>query len=130
MINLLPTAVDILAESATGITSGISQNVPIIGNVGLCVDSLYTTGKAGMNFYCSPSPVAKVFFGASCACGILGASASGVALVTRFAGIPLAGWIGSFGARSLNGLGKYTLHMGNVTSGNITNITEIAELMR
>ena len=130
MVNLLPTALDVFAESGTVLTSGVSRNVPLIGNVGLCIDSLHTTGKAGMNFYCSPSPVAKVFFGASCAFGVLGASASGAALVTSFAGIPLAGWIGSFGARGLNSLGKYTLHMGNVTSGKITNITEIAELMR
>jgi hypothetical protein len=129
MVSLSPTAVAILAESGLVITSGVSRNVPIIGNVGLCVDSLYTTGRAGINFYCSPSHVAKVFFGASCAFGVLGATASGEALVTSFVGIPLAGWIESFGARGLTGLGKYTLHMGNVTSGKITNITEIAELM-
>lgn len=129
MINLLPTAADILAESATGITTGITQNVPIIGNAAICADSICTTGRAGINFYCSPNPVAKVFFGASCMCGVFGAASSGTALVTSFAGIPVAGWVGSFGARAFNRLGKYTLHMGNVTSGNITNATEISELM-
>jgi hypothetical protein len=51
----------------------------------------------------------------------MGATASGTALVTRFTGIPVAGWLGSFGARAFNHLGKYTLHMGNATG--------IAELM-
>ena len=37
--------------------------------------------------------------------------------------------VGSFGARAFNRLRKYTLNMGNVTSGNLTNITEIGELM-
>lgn len=131
-----PSAVDILAESATtfvesasGITSGISTNVPIIGNVAICTDSLCTTGRAGINFYCSPNPVARTFFGASCLCGIVGATCSGTALLTSFTGIPVAGWIGSFGARGFNRLGKYTLHMGNVTSGNITNATAISDLM-
>ena len=129
MINLAPSAVDALAESATQVSSGITKNVPVIGNAALCADSLCTAGRAGINFYCSPNPVAKVFFGASCLCGTIGAASSGTALVTSFAGIPVAGWIGSFGARGFNRLGKYTLHMGNVTAGKITNATEISELM-
>ena len=129
MVNLLPTAADALVESTTGITTGIAKNVPIIGNTAICADSVCTTGRAGINFYCSPNPVAKVFFGASCVCGVLGAASSGTALVTSFVGIPVGGWVGSFGARAFNRLGKYTLHMGNVTSGNVTNITEIGELM-
>ena len=129
MINLAPSAVDALAESATEITSGISKNVPIVGNAAICADSLCTTGRAGINFYCSPNPIAKVFFGASCVCGVVGAASSATALVTSVAGIPVAGWLGSFGARGFNRLGKYSLHMGNVTSGNLTNATDIAELM-
>jgi hypothetical protein len=122
---LAPTAVDYFAESASILTDG----VPVLGNAAICVDSLCTTGRAGINFYCSPNPVAKVFFGASCMCGVMGAASSGTALVTSFAGIPITGWLGSLGARGFNRLGKYTLHMGNVTSGNITNATDIAELM-
>ena len=129
MVDLAPSAVDVFAESATEITSGISKNVPIVGNATICAEILCTTGRAGINFYCSPSPIAKVFFGASSACGLVGATSSGVALVTSFAGIPMTGWLGSFGARGFNRLGKYALHMGNVTSGNITNATEIADLM-
>lgn len=129
MVNLAPSAVDAFAESATEITSGISKNVPIVGNAAICADSLCTTGRAGINFYCSPNPLAKVFFGASCACGLVGATSSGAALVTSFAGIPMAGWLGSFGARGFNRLGKYALHMGNVTSGNLTNATAISDLM-
>ena len=134
MVNVLPTAADALAESATGITTGITENVPIISNAAICADSVCTTGRAGINFYCSPNPVSKVFFGASCVCGVLGAASSGTALAISFAGVPFAGvpiaaWVGSFGARAFNRLGKYTLHMGDVTSGNVTNITEIGDLM-
>lgn len=124
-MGLAPTAMDHFAESASTITDG----VPVFGNAAICVDSLCTTGRAGINFYCSPNPVSKVFFGASCLCGVMGAASSGIALGTSFAGIPMTGWIGSLGARGFNRLGKYTLHMGNVTSGNITNATDIAELM-
>ena len=129
MINLAPPAFDTLTESATEITSGISKNVLIVGNAEICSDSLCTTGRAGVNFYCSPNPLPRIFFGASCLYGVLGAASSGTALVTSFVGIPLTGWIGSFGARGFNRLGKYTLRMGNVTNGNITNATDIAELM-
>lgn len=124
-MGLAPTAMDHLAESASSLTDG----VPVLGNAAVCVDSLCTTGRAGINFYCSPNPVSKVLFGASCLCGVMGAASSGTALVTSFAGIPVAGWLGSLGARGFNRLGRYTLHMGNVTSGNITNATEIADLM-
>ena len=125
MIDLAPTPATVLMESATRIT----DNVPVAGNAAICVDSLCTTGRAGLNFYCSPNPVSKVFFGASCLCGVMGAASSGTALVSSFAGIPITGWLGSFGARGFNRLGRYTLHMGNVTNGNITNATDIAELM-
>jgi hypothetical protein len=131
-LNLAPAAFDLFADSATTFTNSatrITSSVPTLGNAALCVDSLCTSGRAGINFYCSPNPVAKVFFGASCCCGVIGAASSGAALATSFAGIPVAGWLGSFGARAFNRLGKYTLHMGNVTNGNITNATSIAELM-
>lgn len=124
-MGLAPTAMDEFAKSARTITDG----VPVLGNAAICVDSLCTTGRAGINFYCSPNPVSKVFFGASCLCGVMGAASSGAALVTSFAGIPVTGCLGSLGARGFNRLGKYTLHMGNVTSGNITNATAIGELM-
>ena len=124
-MGLAPTAMDHFAESASSLTDG----VPVLGNSAVCVDSLCTTGRAGINFYCSPNPLSKVFFGASCVCGVMGAASSGTALVTSFAGIPMAGWLGAFGARGFNRLGKYTLHMGNVTSGNITNATAISDLM-
>lgn len=129
MINLLPTATDALAESATELTNGLSHNIPIIGNAALCTDSLCTTGRAGLNFYCSPNPVSKVFFATSCVCGLIGAGSSGIALLSPVTGIPVLGWVGTFGARGFNRLGKYSLYMGNVTNGNITNATEIANLM-
>ena len=124
-MGLAPTAMDHFAESASTIKDG----VPVFGNAAICVDTLCTTGRAGINFYCSPNPVSKVFFGASCLCGVMGAASSGTALVTSFAGIPMTGWLGSFGARGFTRLGKYTLHMENVTSENITNATAIGDLM-
>ena len=123
-MGLAYTVVDHFAESASTLT----DRVLVLGNAAICVDSLCTTGRAGINFYCSTNSVAKVFF-ASCMCGVMGAASSGTALVTSFTGIPVAGWLGSLGARGFNRLGKYTLHMGNVTSGNVTNATDIAELM-
>ena len=116
IVNLAPSVFDAFAESATEITSGISKNIPIVGNAAICTDSLCTTDCAGINFYCSSNPVAKVFFGTSCVCGIISAASAGTSLVTSFAGIPAAGGIGSFGARGFNCLGKYTLHMGNITA--------------
>jgi hypothetical protein len=129
MIDLVPSAFDAFAEAGTEVTLGLSKNVPVIGNAALCADSICTAGRASLNFYCSPNAVSKVFFGASCLCGTIGAVSSGAALVTSFAGIPAAGWLGSFGARSFNRLGKYTLHLGNVTTGNVTNVTEISDLL-
>lgn len=125
MENLAPAAMDHFADSASTITDG----VPVLGNAAICVDSVCTTGRAGINFYCSPNPVSKAFFGASCLCGVMGAVSSGIALGTSFAGVPVTGWLGSLGARGFNRLGRYTLHMGNVTSGNITNTTIISDLM-
>jgi len=129
VVNLLSTTADDLAKLATGLTDGIGQNVPIIGNAALCADSLCTTGRAGINFYCSPNPVSKVFFATSCVCGLIGAGSSGVALLSPVTGIPVLGWFGTLGARGFNRLGKYSLYMVNVTSGDVTNTTEIADLM-
>ena len=68
MINLAPTAIDALAKSATYLTDGLSKNIPVVGNVAIC-----TTGRAGMNLYLCPNPITKVFFGASCVFGTVGA---------------------------------------------------------
>lgn len=87
MIDLALTAFDNLMESTIEITSGISTNAYVIGNAALCADSIYTTSRAGINFYCSPNPISKVFFSPSCTCRIVGATPSGTALVTSFAGI-------------------------------------------
>ena len=50
MTNLASTNVDALAESATELTSGISKNVPIVGNAAICADSLCITGRAFLLF--------------------------------------------------------------------------------
>lgn len=109
--------------------SGITESIPAFGNTAICIDSLFTTGRAGMNFYTSPNPLSKVFFGASCLCGVIGATSSGLAVVTSFVGIPMGAWLGATSARGFNSLGKYTLKMGKVTSGNITNLNEIQEFV-
>lgn len=96
-MGLTTTATDYFAESASTLTDG----VPVLGNATVCVDSLCTTGRAGVNLYCFPNPVARVFFGASCVCGVMGAASSGTALLTSFAGIPVTGWLGSLGTRGV-----------------------------
>ena len=55
-MSLAPTAMDHFAESTSTITDG----VPVFGSAAICVDSLCTTGRVGINFYCSPNPVSKV----------------------------------------------------------------------
>jgi len=125
MVDLFPTPATALIESTTKVT----DSVPVVGNVAILADSTCTAGRAAINFYCSPNPVSKVCFGASCLFGVAGAASSGTALATSFMGIPITGLVGSFGARAFNRLGKYTLHLGNVTNGNITNVTDIADLM-
>jgi len=124
-LKLASSAIDYAAESFSTLTDAVFG----LGNAAICVDSLCTAGCAGINFYCSPSPFAKIFFGASFACGTMGAAASGTALVTSYTGIPALGWVGGLRSKGLNRLGKYTLHLGNITNGNITNATEIADLM-
>jgi hypothetical protein len=120
MINLLPTPLDALAESLISFVESatvIGQNIPVITNVAICADSICTTGHAGLNLFFSPNPLSKVFFGTR---GVLIAPSSGVALLTSFTTIPVVGWVGLFGARAFNRLGKYTLHLGNITKGNTT----------
>lgn len=103
--------------------SNIMEVFPDACNSALCFDSLYTSGRDTINFYCSPSPFSKVFFCSSFLFGIL------TAIVSAYTGIPVVGLIGTFGATCFNRLGKYTLQMGNITNGNITNATEIGNLM-
>lgn len=129
MVNLVPTAIDKLAESTSEMATGVTTNLPIVGNAALCADSLCTTARAGVNLCCSANYVAKIFFATSCLCGAAGATTSGIALASSATGIPVGAWLGSFGARAFNRAGRYTLQMGNVTNGNVTNSSEIAQLM-
>jgi hypothetical protein len=131
-MDLFPTPSTLFMESTTRAADRITNvidNVPVVGNAALFADSTCTTCRAAFNFYCSPNPLSKVFFGASCVFGVAGAVSSGTALATSFAGIPLGACLGTFGARAFNRIGKYSLYMGNVTNGNITNVTEIGNLM-
>ena len=124
-ITLAPTKMDEFAESATYLsksTSRLTDALPVVGNAAICIDSVTTTGRAAINFCSSPNTVARVFFGTSCLCGVLGAASSGTALATLYLGVPVGGWIGSISARGFNRLGRYTLKMGKVTSTNAINI--------
>ena len=132
MLDLAPTPTTLMMESVTRMVESVTRAVDLVPsatNAGICVDSACTAGRAAVNFYGSPNPVSKVCFGASCVCGTIGATASGTALVSNYLGVPALGFLGSVGARTFNTLGKYTLHMGNVTNGQITNVTEITNLM-
>jgi hypothetical protein len=96
-------------------TNEMVDTIPSFGNGFICIDSLSTAGRAGVNFYFSPSPVARVFFAGSCVCGIASAAASGTAMANSYVGIPVIGWMGCLSSRGLNRLGKYTFKMGQIT---------------
>ena len=127
--NLAPVAVDQLVETASKSISTVTGTSTTIGNAALCADSLCTSGRAAINFYATASPVARAFFGASVMFGVMGAASSATAMATSYSGVPAAALVGAFGARGFNRVGKYAYHMGNVTSGNITNSTAIAEIL-
>ena len=122
---LAPTPFNSFMTTADGILS----QVPTLANSALLVDSISTTGRAGMNFCYANNIVARTCFATSCICGTIGTASSGTAIASSAFGIPAAGVIGNLGARAFNRLGKYALTLGNFTNGNFTNATEIAELI-
>lgn len=73
----------------------IKNSVRILINTAICVVNLYTTDRTGSNFCYSPNPVSKIFFSASCPCGVLDTEASGTAMVTSFADVPVTRWLRS-----------------------------------
>jgi len=119
-------------EISLGVLTGV-----IVGQSAICADSIYTTGRAGINFYYSPNPIARIFFATSFVCGTIGAVSAATGLVPLVGGIPTLAIVSSFSARSFNRIGKYSLQMGHISNGNIsngsiTNITtanQIAALM-
>ena len=115
--NLMTTANEVLSQ------------VPTLANSALLIDSVSTTGRAGMNFCYANNIVARTCFATSCICGTIGAVSSGTSIADSSLGIPAAGAIGNFGARAFNRLGKYSLTLGNFTNGDFTNATEISELI-
>ncbi|MEL6164944.1 MAG: hypothetical protein AAFR37_14720 [Cyanobacteria bacterium J06628_3] len=127
------TPATVLIKSSTKVTdmvgTSILPTIPVVGNVALMSDSGCTAGRAALNFYYSPNPLSKVFFGVNCACGVVGAISSGTCIVTSYMGIPVTGLVGAFESRAFNRLGKYSLHLGNLTSGTLTNATEFAEFI-
>ena len=118
--DIAPTPFNKLMTTANGVLS----QVPTLANSALLVDSVSTTGRAGMNFCYANNIVARTCFATSCICGTVGAVSSGTAIASSFFGIPAAGVVGTLGARAFNRLGKYAL-----TLGNFTNATEISELI-
>ena len=136
MIDLAPTPATLFMESATRLTDKIAQladQLPglgsTLGNTAIFADSTSTTCRAAINCCAAPNIVAKSFFAASFACGLVGAASSGSAIASSFIGLPKIALVGAASARAFNRAGKYALYMGNVTNGNITNVTEIANLM-
>lgn len=123
MVSLAPTAMDAFAEAATSAIESATG----LANVGVCVDSACTTGRAAVNFFYSSNPVSKTFFGTSIICGVTGTVVSGASLVGKGLGIPGLGFGCDLAARGCCRLGKYTMKMGNVTSGNITGFAEAME---
>ena len=109
--------------------TSVAKNVLTLENLVLLTDSVRIMGRAVVNLYCSPNLVAKACFATSCVLGTTEALCSGFALISSCLAILLGGAVGAFGARASNRLGKYTLHMGNVTSDNRTNATEITKLI-
>lgn len=136
MVYLDPAAFDKLVETASDSISTVTDSISTVtgtghsvGNAALCADSLCTSGRAAINFYATTSPLARTFFGASVVFGVMGAASSATALATSYSGLPATALLGAFGARGFNRVGKYAYHMGNVTSGNITNTTTISEIL-
>ena len=84
-MGLAPSPMNHFVDSASRLIDG----VPVFGNTSICVDSLCTRCRSSINFYCSPNPVSKLFFGASCLCGMMGAVPLDTALVTSFVGRPI-----------------------------------------
>lgn len=125
VFDLATTPVNRLASVGADLLS----QVPALANSALLVDSVSTTGRAGMNFCYANNIVARTCFATSCICGTVGAISFGTAIASSFFGIPAAGVVGNLGARAFHRLGKYSLTLGNFTNGNFTNATAISELM-
>ena len=123
--DMAPTPFNNFMNTADGVVS----QVPTLANSYILADSACTTGRAAMNFCCANNFVSRACFVASCFCGVMGAASSGTALIGGYFGIPATGAVGAFGARAFNRLGKYSLHVGNVTNGNFTNSSQILDLL-
>ena len=64
-----------------------------------------------------------------CVLGATGAVCSRSALASGALGMTVFSAVEVFGARAFNCLGKYLLYIGNITNGNLTNTTQVAELL-
>ena len=112
---IAPTPFNNLMTTANGVLS----QVPTLANSALLVNSVSTTGRAGMNFCCANNIIARTCFATSCICGTVGAISSGTAIASSVFGIPAAGVLGNFRVRAFNRLGKYSLTLGNFTNATV-----------
>lgn len=69
-MGLAPLAMDYTAESISHI-SHIIDNLLVMGNATLWVESLCTSGRTSINFYFYPNPVARAFFVENCLCDVV-----------------------------------------------------------
>ena len=106
------------------IVTNVTKNVSSIWNAAICA-----AGRAAVNFFCSTNSLSSDYFATSCVLGTIEAVSSESALASNALGMLVLGLAGTFGARAFNRLGKYLLHVGNITNGSITNLTGIAELL-
>lgn len=97
----------------------------MIGTHYVAIVCMCTTCHVGLIFWASPNPLCDT----SWVCGVLGAASSGTALVTvtSFASIHVTAWVGSFGARAFNWVGKYSLRLGKLISPSRQDISSLAE---
>jgi len=130
MINLIPTATDELALAAKDLIINSQSGASLCAQSILLTDNTCTAGRSLINFCATPNPLARFFFATSVVCGVAGATSAGVALTSSVFGMPTTAVVGAFGARSFNRLGRYTLHIGNLTNGNLINVTNVGEFMQ
>jgi len=106
----------------------IQERIPFVTNVVLIADNVWIIKSSVRNFYSAPSVRAKVWFGAGLIFGTIGTISCGIKLGGICFGIPWSGFLASFCGRNCNRVGKYTLTMGSLATGNISNPTVVATL--
>ena len=119
--SLAPTAMDRVAKL---IGDGI-EGAPRIGNIAITADSARVGVQSGLCFFKAKTPVAKACFGIGATCGLAGSVCAGASSISNYMGCSPLGLAGNLAGRACYRLGRYSLRMGNVTDGNITELADI-----